>query len=118
MNQIDKKRTIWAWAMYDFANSAFTTLVVTFIYGAYFTTGIASDEVIGTQWWSWAIAVTAIIVSALSPVLGALSDLGGYRKLIMMFSTWCCVVATAFLFFPSKDKFFCFDFICNSQYFF
>ena len=106
MNQIDKKRTIWAWAMYDFANSAFTTLVVTFIYGAYFTTGIASDEVIGTQWWSWAIAVTAIIVSALSPVLGALSDLGGYRKLIMMFSTWCCVVATAFLFFPEQGQVF------------
>lgn len=106
MNQIDRKRTIWAWSMYDFANSAFTTLVVTFIYGAYFTKGIATNEVIGTQWWSWAIAVTAIIVSLLSPVLGALSDLGGYRKWIMMFSTWCCVAATAFLFFPEQGQVF------------
>ena len=106
MNQIDRKRTIWAWAMYDFANSAFTTLVVTFIYGAYFTKGIATDEVIGTKWWSWAIAVTAIIVSVLSPVLGALSDQGGYRKWIMMFSTWCCVAATAFLFFPEQGQVF------------
>lgn len=106
MNQIDRKRTIWAWAMYDFANSAFTTLVVTFIYGAYFTKGIAPDEVIGTQWWSWAIAVTAIIVSVLSPILGALSDLGGYRKWIMMFSTWCCVVSTTFLFFPEQGQVF------------
>ena len=106
MNQVDSKRTLWAWAMYDFANSAFTTLVVTFIYGAYFTKGIAPDEVLGTQWWSWAIAVTAIIVSVLSPILGSLSDLGGYRKWIMMLSTWCCVAATAFLFFPEQGQVF------------
>tara|TARA_Y100001978_G_scaffold196343_1_gene205781 strand:+ start:460 stop:1740 length:1281 start_codon:yes stop_codon:yes gene_type:complete len=106
MNQVDSKRTLWAWAMYDFANSAFTTLVVTFIYGAYFTKGIAPDEMLGTQWWSWAIAVTAIIVSFLSPVLGALSDVGGYRKWIMMLSTWCCVAATAFLFFPQQGQVF------------
>ena len=106
MNQVDSKRTLWAWAMYDFANSAFTTLVVTFIYGAYFTKGIANDEVLGTQWWSWAIAITSIIVSILSPVLGALSDLGGYRKWIMMLSTWCCVAATAFLFFPEEGQVF------------
>ena len=106
MNQIDSKRTLWSWAMYDFANSAFTTLVVTFIYGAYFIKGIAHDEVLGTQLWSWAIAVTAIIVSVLSPVLGALSDLGGYRKWIMMLSTWCCVATTAFLFFPQQGQVF------------
>ena len=80
--------------------------MVTFIYGAYFTKGIAPDEVLGTQWWSWAIAVTSIIVSVLSPVLGALSDLGGYRKWIMMLSTWCCVAATAFLFFPEQGQVF------------
>ena len=106
MNQVDSKRTLWAWAMYDFANSAFTTLVVTFIYGAYFTKEIAPDEVQGTQLWSWAIAITAIIVSVLSPILGALSDVGGYRKWIMMLSTWCCVVATAFLFFPEQGQVF------------
>ncbi len=106
MNQVDRKRIIWAWAMYDFANSAFTTLVVTFIYGAYFTKVIAPDEVVGTKWWSLAIAVTAIIVSVSSPVLGALSDLGGYRKRIMMLSTWFCVAATAFLFFPEQGQVF------------
>ena len=106
MNQVDSKLILWSWAMYDFANSAFTTLVVTFIYGAYFTKSIAPDEVLGTQWWSWAIALTAIIVSFLSPVLGALSDLGGYRKWIMMLSTWCCVAATAFLFFPEQGQVF------------
>lgn len=106
MNQVNNKRTLWAWAMYDFANSAFTTLVVTFIYGTYFTKNIALDEVFGTQLWSLAIAITAIIVSVLSPVLGAVSDVGGYRKWIMMLSTWCCVCATALLFFPEKGQVF------------
>ena len=104
MNQVNSKRTLWAWAMYDFANSAFTTLVVTFIYGPYFIKGIATDELLGTKWWSWAISITAIIVSLLSPVLGALSDAGGYRKWIMMLSTWCCVAATFFLCFPEQGQ--------------
>lgn len=104
MNQVDSKRTLWAWAMYDFANSAFTTLVVTFIYAAYFTEVIAPNEILGAQWWSWAIAITAVIVSVSSPFLGALSDIGGYRKWIMMLSTWCCVIATFFLFFPEQGQ--------------
>jgi len=53
MNKVDSKRTLWAWAMYDFANSSFTTLVVTFIYGTYFTKAISPDEILGTVWWSW-----------------------------------------------------------------
>lgn len=104
MNRMDNKRTLWAWAMYDFANSAFTTLVVTFIYGTFFTKVIAPDEILGTKWWSWAISITAIVVSLLSPVLGALSDVGGYRKWIMMLSTWVCVAATALLYFPQEGQ--------------
>ena len=76
MNPLDSKRTLWAWAMYDFANSAFTTLVVTFIYGTYFTKVISPDEILGTQYWSWGISITAVLVSFSSPILGALADLG------------------------------------------
>lgn len=104
MNPINNKRTLWAWALYDFANSAFTTLVVTFIYGTYFTKAIAPNEILGTKWWSWAISITAVLVSVLSPILGALSDVGGYRKWIMMGSTWLCVAATALLFFPEEGQ--------------
>ena len=52
--------------MYDFANQPFTNLVVTFIYGT-FTTVIASNEIEGTQQWSHAVSITAIIVALLSP---------------------------------------------------
>ena len=102
----DNKRQAWSWAMYDFANSAFTTIVVSFIYGTYFTKSIAPNEVLGTQWWSWAVSLTAIVVALLSPFLGALSDLGTYRKRIMWYSTLSCVIATARLFFPTEGQVF------------
>ena len=62
MIQKDDKRQIWSWAMYDL-HPAFTTLVVTFIYGTFFTKSIADNEILGTQYWSWAISFTAIVVA-------------------------------------------------------
>ena len=100
----DDKGQIWSWALYDFANSAFTTIVVTFIYGTFFTQSIAPNEIVGTQWWSWAISFTAILVAFSSPFLGALADLTVFRKKIMLFSTLTCVVATTLLFFPTQGQ--------------
>ena len=106
MIQKDDKRQIWSWAMYDFANSAFTTLVVTFIYGTYFTKSIADNEILGTQYWSWSISLTAIVVALCSPILGAIADNVGSRKPIMLVSTLVCVGATALLFFPQEGQVF------------
>ena len=81
----------------------FATLVVTFIYSAYFTEYIAppsEGNITGTVLWSRGITVTAIVVALLSPVLGALADRGGLRKLMLAGSTAICVGATAMLFFP------------------
>ena len=104
MIQKDDKQQIWSWAMYDFANSAFTTLVVTFIYGTFFTKSIADNEILGTQYWSWAISFTAIVVALFSPILGAIADNWGSRKRIMLVSTLVCVTATALLFFPQQGQ--------------
>ncbi len=92
------RRTILAWCLYDFANSAFTTLVVTFIYAAFFTKVIAPDEVTGTWLWSRSVSITAIAVALLSPLLGALADRGGYRKRFLGFFTLVAVVGTTFLY--------------------
>ena len=106
MIQKDNKRQIWSWAMYDFANSAFSTLVVTFIYGTFFTKSIADNEILGTQYWSWAISFTAIVVALCSPILGAVADNWGSRKRIMLVSTLVCITFTAFLFFPQQGQVF------------
>jgi UMF1 family MFS transporter len=87
------RKAIWSWALYDFANSPFTTLVVTFIYATYFTQAITADEVQGTALWSRAVTITALVVALLSPFLGALADRGGYRKLFLLLATAICVVA-------------------------
>ena len=92
-------RAIWSWAIYDFANSPFTTLVVTFVYATYFTQAIAPDPIAGTVLWSRAIALTAVVVAVCSPILGALADRGGYRKLFVLLSTLLCVAATMALYF-------------------
>jgi len=91
-------RAIWAWCMYDFANSSFTTLVVTFIYATYFTQKIAENEIVGTTLWSRSVTCTAIIVALLSPVVGAIADRGGYRKFFLLITTVVGVVGTAMLY--------------------
>jgi len=93
-----RRREIWSWAPYDFANSPFTTLVVTFVYATYFTQAIADDPIHGTALWSRGVTITAIVVALASPLLGAIADRGGYRKLFVLLSTLVCVAATALLY--------------------
>jgi len=94
------KRVIFSWSLYDFANSAFTTLIVTFIYSTYFTQAIAANEIEGTVLWSRAIYISAIIVAILSPVLGAVADNRGYRKRFLILFTLLAVVGSVGLFSP------------------
>jgi UMF1 family MFS transporter len=93
----DDRRTIFAWCLYDWANSAFTTLVVTFIYATYFTQAFAADEAAGTELWSRGIVASSILIALLSPILGAVADRGGARRRYLAISTLLCVVATATL---------------------
>ena len=102
--QNTSRKTIWSWALYDFANSSFTTLTVTFIYATYFTLGIAENETEGTRQWSMAIAITAFVVAVLSPYLGALADRGGLRKQFLATSTIICVAGSILLFFPQEGQ--------------
>lgn len=90
--------------MYDFANSAFTTLVVTFVYASFFTKGIALDETGGTKLWSMGITISAIVIALLSPFMGAMADRGGYRKRYLAIATIICIAATTVLFFPQKGQ--------------
>ena len=65
----DDKKIIFAWSLYDFANQPFTTLVVTFIYGAFFTKIIVADEILGTSLWSRAITISSIPSNLFNNVL-------------------------------------------------
>ena len=107
LSKLRNKKEVISWSFYDFANQPFSTIIVTFIYGAFFTSVIASDEKTGTLLWTNGIAITAIIVSILSPILGALADKAGYRKFFLISFTWICAVFSILLYFPqSGDVFF------------
>lgn len=92
------RRAVYSWALYDFANSPFTTLVITFLYARYFTEAIAPDPITGTVLWSRAITITAVVVAICSPVLGALADRGGFRKSFVVAATLVSAAATAALY--------------------
>ena len=98
------RRAVSSWAFYDFANSSFTTLIVTFIYATYFTKGIAANENLGTEQWSIAVTITAVIVAVLSPYLGAIADRGGYRKRFLLATTVVGVLGSIVLFFPQQGQ--------------
>lgn len=101
--QRDDPRVIWSWASYDWANSAFNTLVTTFIYSTYFTKAIAPDELTGTAWWSRAVAAAGLLTAFLSPFLGRAADRSGTHKQFLAVTTAVCVAATALLTFVSPS---------------
>ncbi|SVB73821.1 uncharacterized protein METZ01_LOCUS226675, partial [marine metagenome] len=98
------RQNVFVWSLYDFANSAFTTLVVTFIYAAYFTKAIAENEIIGTALWSRAVSLTAIIVAIASPIMGVISDKANLRKTFLVFMTYTSIFGSIMLYFAMPGE--------------
>ena len=67
-------RKILNYALYDFANSSFTTIIITFIFATYFAQQIVKDPILGQSYWGWAIGVSGFAVAVTGPFLGAISD--------------------------------------------
>jgi MFS transporter, UMF1 family len=86
----------FSWALYDWANSAFSTVIITFIFATYFTQAIAVDKETGTAQWGWALGSSGIAIALLSPVLGAIADASGRRKPWLLAFT-CIAVIGCFL---------------------
>ena len=99
------RRGMIGWAMFDWANSAFTTLIITFVFAAYFSQGIVGDNIRGQALWGYVAGFSSLLVAILSPILGAIADSGGPRKRWIFVFTVMCVVATALLWFakPTSD---------------
>jgi len=100
MNRIQKNdpKAVWSWCLYDFANSPFTTVVVTFIFASYFARVVAGDEIQGSVIWSRGITVCAVVIALLSPIMGAMADRGGYRKVFLTGMTLLCIVGSVQLY--------------------
>ncbi|MFQ6023469.1 MAG: MFS transporter [Acidiferrobacterales bacterium] len=94
------RREIFAWAMFDFANSGYTTVVLTAIFNAYFVSVVAASNdssATGTLLWTVAIAIANALVLISAPVLGAIADHRADKKRFLAVTTAGCVLFTALL---------------------
>jgi UMF1 family MFS transporter len=92
-----RKREVFGWAMYDFANSGYTTVVITAVFAAYFVGGIAGKAEWATFAWTLALSISYAIVMLTMPSIGAYADLRAAKKRLLMLVTAGCVLTTAAL---------------------
>lgn len=75
----------FSWALFDWANQPFFTVVTTFIFGQYFVNVMVGDPVKGQADWAFTQSAAGVIIAVLSPFLGAMADAGGRRKPYILF---------------------------------
>jgi len=92
-----RPREVVAWAGYDFANSGFTTVVLTAVFNAYFVGVVAANANWATLLWTVTLGVSNALVMVAMPMLGAYADLRARKKWLLAVSTGGCVAATAAL---------------------
>ena len=83
--------------MFDFANSGYTTVVITAIFNAYFVAAVTGNQEWGTFAWTAALAVSYALIMLTGPVLGAYADAYAAKKRLLLLTTIGCVVFTAML---------------------
>ena len=91
------RREVFAWAMYDFANSGYTTVVLTAVFAAYFVSGVAGNAPWATFAWTAALSASYALVMAAGPIVGAWADAHAAKKKLLFATTVLCVAATAAL---------------------
>ncbi|HET9578359.1 MAG TPA: MFS transporter [Usitatibacter sp.] len=89
-----ERREVAAWAMYDFANSGYTTVVLTAVFNAYFVSVVAGNAPWATFAWTVALSVSYAVVMLIGPVLGAWADAHAAKKRLLAWSTFVCVAGT------------------------
>ena len=103
MAQSPGRTKAFAWALYDWANSGFPTVVSTFVIAAYFTQAIAPDPVTGQAQWGWMQTLAAFAIAVLSPILGAIADQGRRRRAMLAACTLLTAIFTALIWFARPD---------------
>jgi len=97
-------KKIFNFALYDFANSAFTTIIITFIFATYFAKQIAPNPVLGQSYWGWTIGITGFLVAIIGPVVGSFAD----KKKRIVFFIRCfsllCILFTTLLWFSKPSQ--------------
>jgi len=102
MLKSENKFKIFIWTLFDFANTSYSIIVVTFIYAVYFKDVVAGGESIGDLYWSLGISISMLISGILAPILGAIADYSAGKKRFLLFFTLLSIVATSLLYFINE----------------
>lgn len=96
---MQNRKRIFVWTLFDFANTSFSIVVVTFLYAVYFKKVVAEGQPVGDLYWSIATSVAMIVTAIISPILGSIADYSAGKKRFLLFFTFLCIIATSSLFF-------------------
>ena len=97
-------KKIFNFALYDFANSAFTTIIITFIFATYFAKQIAPNPVLGQSYWGWAVGITGFLVAIIGPIIGSFADKKNKIVFFIRFFSLLCIFFTALLWFSKPSQ--------------
>ncbi len=96
------RKELFGWAMFDFANSSYTTVIITVVFCIIFPKIIVGDGPefrSGNLLWSMSLSISYFIVLVTSPLLGAIMDFAGAKKKFLFASYLLTVIATVSLYF-------------------
>ena len=97
-------KKVFNFALYDFANSAFTTIIITFIFATYIAKQIAPNPVLGQSYWGWAIGITGLLVALIGPLIGSFADKKNCTEFFIKLFTIICIILTSFLWFSKPSE--------------
>jgi len=97
-------KKIFNFALYDFANSAFTTIIITFIFATYFAKQIAPNPILGQSYWGWTIGITGLLVALIGPLIGSFADKKNCTEFFIKLFTIICIILTSFLWFAKPSE--------------
>ena len=102
----DQNKKVWAWTVYDWANSAFSTTVMAGFFPIFFEKywSNPNDVIQSTYQLGWANSLASIVVAALAPFLGAIADRGSAKKKFLIFFCYMGVVMTGGLYMVGQGQ--------------
>jgi MFS transporter, UMF1 family len=94
---VTQKYKVFSWLLFDFANTSFSVMMVTFAFPLYFKNVICNGAAYGDALWGFSVSLSMLLVAIVSPVLGAAADFSGRRKRFLFSFTLFSIIATALL---------------------
>ena len=98
-NRSGEKFRVFIWTLFDFANTSYSIVVVTFLYAVYFKQTVVGGRAVGDFYWSIGTSISMLITALISPVLGAIADYSAGKKRFLLFFTLACILSTSLLYF-------------------